>query len=188
MRLSFVGFAPAGEACHCAAHTADIVHSIINMNLPQRILCVFNDPDNTNMFTYFFKNHGFTVQSACSVEEGLQVCLTDPPDLVITLRLIQEPEDGLTLCQKLREASSIPIIMGWADMVPYDQDQSWEVAYQQAFDAGANACFSRVFDIADVLEQIRLLVADKTITHLFDRQHLRRKQRSLANDRASAQG
>jgi len=149
------------------------------MNSPQRILCVFQDQDDINLFTYFFTNHGFTVQGVCSVEEGLQVCLTDPPDLLITLRLIRTSEDGLRLCQQLRESSTrlstLPIIIGWADIFPHDPNQDWEAAYQQAFDAGANACFGRVFDITDVLEQVRLLLADRTLTHLIDRQ--RRKWR-----------
>jgi CheY-like chemotaxis protein len=144
------------------------------MNSSQRILCVLQDQDDINLFTYFFANRGFAVQGVCTVEEGLQVCLTDPPDLLIILRLIREPEDGLRLCQQLREPSTglstLPIIMGWADIFPHSQNQDWGVAYQQAFDAGANACFGRVFDITDILEQVELLMADRTLTHLIDRQ------------------
>ena len=56
----------------------------------------------------------------------------------------------------------MPIIMGWADIFPHGQNQGWEVGYQQAFDAGANACFGRVFDPTDVLEQVKQLMADRT--------------------------
>ncbi len=151
------------------------------MNSSQRILCVLQDQDDINLFTFFFTSHGFTVQGVCSTEVGLQVCLTDPPDLLITLRLIKTSEDGLRLCQQLRESSTrlatLPIIMGWADIFPHGQAQGWEAAYQQAFDAGANACFGRVFDITDVLEQVKLLLADRTLTHLIDRQRLNWKKR-----------
>lgn len=145
------------------------------MNQSQKILCVLQDQDDINLFTYFFTEHGFTVHGVCSVEEGLQVCLTDPPDLLITLRLVQKPEDGLRLCQQLRAStdklSTLPIIMGWADMFRYGQDQGWDADYQQAFDAGANACFGRVFDVTDILELVELLMIDRTLTHLIDRQH-----------------
>jgi hypothetical protein len=60
--------------------------------------------------------------------------------------------------------------MGWADVASSDgQNQGWEVAYQQVFNVGANACFGRVFDITNVLEQVRLLMADRSLTHLIDR-------------------
>jgi hypothetical protein len=67
------------------------------VNPSQKILCLLPDQDDVTLFTFFFTKHGLTIQGLCSVEEGLQVCLTDPPDLLITLRLIQEPEDGLKL-------------------------------------------------------------------------------------------
>ncbi len=165
-----------------AAYATDADSLIIAMNSSQRILCVLQDQDDINLFTFFFTKHGFAVQGVCSAEEGLQVCLTDPPDLLITLRLIQASEDGLRLCQQLREtsagASTLPIIMGWADIFPHGQNQDWEAGYQQAFHAGANACFGRVFDITDVLKQVKLLTADRTLTHLIDRQRLKWKKRS----------
>ncbi len=155
---------------------------MIAMNSSPRILCVLQDQDDIKLFTFFFTKHGFVVQGVCSVEEGLQVCRTDPPDLLITLRLVQESEDGLRLCRQVREfsaqLSTLPIIMGWADIFPHGQNQDWEAGYQQAFDAGANACFGRVFDITDVLEQVKLLIADRTLTHLIDRQRLKWKKRS----------
>lgn len=148
------------------------------MKPSHKILCVLQDQDDVELFTFFFTKHGFTVQGVCSTEEGLRVCLTNPPDVLITLRRVQESEDGLHLCQQLRKSSTslsaLPIIMGWADISPYTENRGWEAMYQQAFDAGANACFGRVFDITDVLEQVGLLMADQTLTHLIDRQSLKR--------------
>jgi hypothetical protein len=62
-----------------------------------------------------------------------------------------------------------PIIFGHVDLVASHR----EAAHQRIYDAGVNACFGRVYDIADVLELIASLLADPTATGLMDRQSLR---------------
>ncbi len=149
------------------------------MDTPRKILCVLRDRDEINMFTFFFAHHGLSVQGVTSIEEGLHICLTAPPGLLIVLRCIEQMDDGLRLCQQVRTAAAelakMPIILGWADMFRNVENQNWETDYQQAFDAGANACFGRVYDITDVLEQVNLLLTDPTLTQLVDRQTLKLK-------------
>ena len=88
--------------------------------------------------------------------------------------MIKHPNDGLTLCQQLRNSpvplATMPIIMGWADIVPHGADSNWKVVCQQVFEAGANACLGRVYNPVDLLELVELLLADPTKTHLMDRQ------------------
>ena len=134
------------------------------MDTPRKILCVLGDQDEVNLFIYFLTPHGFKVQGVTSIEEGLQICLTDPPDLLTVLRIIAKAADGLLMCRRARTASAelakMPIILGWADVFRNVENQNWETDYQDAFDAGANACFGRVHNVTDVLEKGNRWLAD----------------------------
>jgi hypothetical protein len=53
-----------------------------------------------------------------------------------------------------------------------------EEVYQNIYNAGANACFGRVYDITDVLELIEILLKNPTATGLMDRQTLQLRAQS----------
>jgi CheY-like chemotaxis protein len=141
-------------------------------NSPAQILIVWDDDkDMIRMFTYVLEKDGHVVQSATSWDEGLTTCLRQPPDLMIVHRLLDEQNKGLEFCKQVRSEVALPnfpIIVGWADIGA----SNWKDGYQQAFDAGANACFGRVFDIADVIEQVWILLDNPSVTNLVDRQTL----------------
>lgn len=105
--------------------------------------------------------------SVKSFEECAEICKSIPPSLLIVQRFVHESGDGLRFVRLLKSDSSIshiPIIVGWADV---SRDNS-EHGYEEAFEAGANACFGRVFDIADVLRQIEELLDNPTATGIVD--------------------
>lgn len=137
------------------------------------IFIIWDDVDMIKLFTFFFEKNGYTTDSAYSFEDGLATCLHQPPKLLIIRRTLKSQDDGLGFCQEIRATpilAHIPVIVGYADLPP-----SWIErvdAYQQAYEAGANACFGRVYDITDVLEEVKILLTDPTITHLVDRQTL----------------
>ena len=145
---------------------------------PARILIVWDDDeDEINIFTQVFERAGYMVQSVRTCDEGIAACLRQPPDILIVPRVIEHQNKGIEFCQRVRAISNLPrfpIIVGYADI----GHSKWQEAYQQAYDAGANACFGRVFDITDVLEEITLLLANPTITNVVDRQTLQLSQRA----------
>lgn len=137
----------------------------------QSVLVIWNDPDFKTLFQFTLERHGYEVFLANSFEQGLTVCRQNQPDLLIMPHYQIDLENGLDFCRKLRTDDvfgKLPIILGFIDHLP----REWRQAYKPAFAAGANACFGRVFDISDVLEQVSLLLADPTLTHLPDRQSL----------------
>ena len=140
------------------------------MNTENNILLLWEyDDDLIKMFSFFFQEHGLLINSVRSFEQCFEVCRSEPPDLLIVRSFVNEPRDGLEFIRKIRLDSSIsyfPIVVAWAD-VPRDHTGE---GYQEAFEAGANAYFGRVFDITDVKQEIELLLRDPMATGIMDRQ------------------
>jgi CheY-like chemotaxis protein len=136
-----------------------------------RIFIIWNNEVMINLFAYALEQTGYITQSAYSYEDGFAACVRQPPDLLVIPRFIVQQDDGLDFCRQVRGTpplSRVPIIVGYADLAR--NRVKWEEAYQQAYEAGANACFGRVFDIGDVLEQITILLANPAVTNLVERQ------------------
>ena len=143
-----------------------------------RIFVIWDDIDLTKMFTIFFAEYGYVTHSAHSFDDGFAACLDQPPDILIVPRTMTNQDDGLEFCQQVRATASltqIPLIVGYADLTPSWLDR--EEAYQQAYETGVNACFGRVFNPTDVLEQVEILLANPMTTNLVDRQTLRLSQK-----------
>jgi DNA-binding response OmpR family regulator len=140
------------------------------MNTQNNILLLWEDDDDfIKMFSSFLQEYGHLMNSVKSFEECVKVCKNESPTLLIVRSFVNEPRDGLEFIRKLRPDSTIsyfPIIVGWADIT---HDEAKE-GFQEAFEAGANAYFGRVFDIADVLKEIELLLKDPMATGIIDRQ------------------
>lgn len=136
-------------------------------NQQTQILVSSDDIDLVAVFKDILGKKGFHFRSVSTADECLTECLRKPPDIL----LIFSTSDYLTnhdLCRQIRSDITIyfPIIVGKADIVYPDRRDG----YQQAFEAGANACFGIVFDIDDILELINTLLADPSLTGLVDHQ------------------
>ena len=59
---------------------------------------------------YNFEQDGFTVLAAYDGEEAIKMAYDKSIDLII-LDLMLPKIDGLTVCQKIREVSNVPIVM-----------------------------------------------------------------------------
>ena len=155
-------------------------HKGFMINKNNILLLWGNDEDDINFFSFALREHGYFMESVKSFDECAEFCKNKPPVLLIMRSFLDEPRDGLDFIRKTRTDSSIsyfPIIMGWADITHQEKEQG----YQEAFDAGANACFGRVFDITDVLEEIKILFNDPTATNVMDRQTIRLQERAKSN-------
>ncbi len=75
-----------------------------------RVLIIDDDEKLSTLLTDFLDGFGMSVKSAAHPEIGLQMLRNDPPDLVI-LDVMLPGMDGFTVCRKVRETSSLPIIM-----------------------------------------------------------------------------
>lgn len=81
-----------------------------NSTVRPRILLVEDDPALVQMIQMGLRYAGFEVIVASTGIDGLQAAHDQQPDLVL-LDWMLPGLDGLTLCRRLRQASSAPIVM-----------------------------------------------------------------------------
>jgi DNA-binding response OmpR family regulator len=75
-----------------------------------RVLIVDDDERLTTLLTEYFDQFGLSVRAAATAEDGLRALKADPPD-VLVLDVMLPDMDGFTVCRKIRDASSVPILM-----------------------------------------------------------------------------
>ncbi|WP_100444023.1 response regulator transcription factor [Glycomyces xiaoerkulensis] len=75
-----------------------------------QVLVVDDDPALADVVARYLRRDGFEVDYASDGAEGLRRALSDKPDLVV-LDLMMPGMDGFEVCRRLREATSIPVVM-----------------------------------------------------------------------------
>lgn len=75
-----------------------------------KILVVDDEQSIVNIIEYNLKKEGYNVICASNGEEGLALFKKESPSLVI-LDIMMPEIDGYGVCKKIREESSVPIIM-----------------------------------------------------------------------------
>lgn len=75
-----------------------------------RLLLVDDDRDLVEVLTYVLQREGFSIVAAFDGESAWRQFQTDPPILVI-LDINMPGIDGLEVCRRIREASTVPVVM-----------------------------------------------------------------------------
>ena len=78
--------------------------------MEEKILIIDDDKDIREMLANYFIKEGYVVQSACNGEDGLKIVKSKTVSLVL-LDIMMPKMDGYTMLLKLREFSSIPVIL-----------------------------------------------------------------------------
>jgi two-component system response regulator MprA len=114
--------------------------------MPEHILVVEDDPQIADLLRRGLIYEGYSVTVAADGPAGLTAARDRPPDLVL-LDLMLPGMDGLTVCARLRAASSVPILILTArDAVP---DRV------KGLDAGADDYVVKPFNFDELLARIR---------------------------------
>ncbi|WP_063310119.1 response regulator [Pseudovibrio sp. Ad26] len=74
------------------------------------LLIVDDDEEIASLTADFLKDRGYTVFTANSAEEAIELLDTNHIDLMV-LDIMLPGENGLTLCQRVRQTSRMPIII-----------------------------------------------------------------------------
>jgi two-component system KDP operon response regulator KdpE len=111
-----------------------------------RILVIDDEPQICRALRAGLERNGYHVTTAPDGEAGLDEAALHPPDLVI-LDLAMPRLDGLEVCRRLREWSSVPIIV----LSVRDQDR----VKAAALDAGADDYVTKPFSLTELLARIR---------------------------------
>ena len=116
------------------------------METRKRILIVDDEQEITLVLRSGLTKHGYDVRVAGEGEAALDIFRVWSPDLVIT-DLSMPNMDGLELCQRLRESSSVPIII-----LSVKGDEATKV---EALDAGADDYLTKPFGMGELLARVR---------------------------------
>ena len=115
-----------------------------------RILLVEDDLDLAEFIRKGLKEERYAVDFAADGEEGLQLALTNPYDLLI-LDIMLPKLDGLTLCRRVRAKGNVtPVLLLTA--------QNTVETKISGFDTGADQFLPKPFAFAELLARIRALL------------------------------
>lgn len=115
-----------------------------------RILLVEDDLDLAEFIRKGLKEERYAVDFAADGEEGLNLALTNPYDLLI-LDIMLPKLDGLTLCRRVRAKGNLtPVLLLTA--------QNTVETKISGFDTGADQFLPKPFAFAEMLARIRALL------------------------------
>ena len=123
----------------------------LDANIPAaaRILCVEDDREIAALLTELLREHGFAprfVSSAAAMNDLLQ---REQVDLIM-LDLMLPDEDGMSICRRLRQTSTVPIIMVTAKGEDIDRILGLEL--------GADDYVVKPFNPRELVARIRALL------------------------------
>lgn len=112
----------------------------------KKILVVDDEPQIIRVLRHILSAHGYAARTAEDGEAALEIFREWPPDLVLTD--LQMPNmNGLELCRRLREDSSVPIVI-----LSVRNDEKVIV---EALDAGADDYVTKPFGTDVLLARLR---------------------------------
>jgi DNA-binding response OmpR family regulator len=119
------------------------------MAKPVQVLVVDDDRSILKFVSTNLIARGYTVVTASSGAEALDIIERQMPDLII-LDIMMPRVDGLTVCRRVREFSTVPIIILSA----------WEQEDQkvQALDLGADDYLTKPFGVRELLARVRAVL------------------------------
>ena len=122
--------------------------------MTKRIVVADDEAHILHVVSMKLSNAGYEVQTAEDGEEALELCQTDPPDMLITD--YQMPYmNGMELCKALRKSDrtkNIPAMMLTA--------RGFEIEPPEMIEAGISAVLAKPFSPREVLAKVIELVGD----------------------------
>ncbi|MEI8094357.1 MAG: response regulator transcription factor [Spirochaetales bacterium] len=117
--------------------------------MSQRILVADDNTDLAEGLSWYLEAAGFEVLLAADGAEALRRFDAEQPALVI-LDIMMPLVDGVTVCEKLRRRSQVPILMLSA--------KDGEIDKVRALDKGADDYVTKPFSAAEVVSRIKALL------------------------------
>ena len=125
------------------------------MEQVNRIIVLDDEAELRNMLQRFLTGHGFYVRVVADGKQLDRYLQREPYDLLV-LDLMMEPEDGLTVCRRLRaEGQTLPILMLTAKGDPVDRVVGLET--------GADDYLAKPFLPRELVARIRALLRRQKI-------------------------
>ena len=113
------------------------------------ILAADDDPQLLRLITRNLQLEGYDVLAASDGQQALELIENNAPDLVL-LDVMMPRMDGFTVCYRVREFSSVPIIIITAR--GQDQDKV------RGLDLGADDYLTKPFSVDELLARVRAVI------------------------------
>jgi DNA-binding response OmpR family regulator len=113
------------------------------------ILVVDDEPRYLSLVEINLQTEGYAVVSAHNGQEAVEAVAQEKPDLVL-LDIMMPVMDGFTACERIREFSSVPIIMLTAKGEERDR--------VRGLDAGADDYIVKPFSAQELLARVRAVL------------------------------
>jgi DNA-binding response OmpR family regulator len=123
------------------------------MNMP-RILVVDDDPSILKFVWANLEARGYKVFLAVDGEWALSIAEKEKLDLII-LDIVMPGIDGLAVCRKIRERSSVPILMLSAREGENDKEE--------CENCGANDYIIKPFVLKEFLSRVKTMLKQKSV-------------------------
>lgn len=119
------------------------------MNKKATILVVDDEPHVRKLVKTNLESSGYQVVTAADGEEALALVEREAPDLVL-LDLMLPKLDGYAVCSRIRDFSTVPIIMVTA--------RSTEVDLIRGFEVGADDYLTKPFAVSELLVRVQAVL------------------------------
>ena len=119
-----------------------------------KVLVVEDEKAIVDILKFNLEREGFDVVTACDGEAGLDMFHLESPDLLL-LDIMMPKMDGLTLCKKIRETSSVPIIMLTA--------RAEEVDKVLGLEFGADDYITKPFGVRELIARVKANLRRQTM-------------------------
>lgn len=121
----------------------------------RKILIVEDDPNIVDILKFNFIKEGYNVFVAMDGAEGLELALSEHPDLIL-LDVMLPKMDGFEVCRRVREKASTPIIMLTA--------REEEVDKVLGLELGADDYMTKPFGMRELLARIKANIRRANLT------------------------
>ncbi len=122
-----------------------------------RILVVDDEPRYLRLLEANLVTEGYEVISASDGAEALEIFSSRPTDLIL-LDIMLPGMDGFTVCQRIRQFSSVPIIMLTAKGEEQDR--------VRGLDVGADDYLVKPFSVMELLARVRAVLRRAQVTEV----------------------
>src|SRR3989442_7404609 len=119
------------------------------------ILAADDDPQLLRLMTRNLQLEDYDVLGASDGQQAFELIESNPPDLVL-LDVMMPKMDGFTVCYRVREFSSVPIIIVTAR--GQDQDKV------RGLDLGADDYLTKPFSVDELLARVRAVIRRSQFT------------------------
>jgi len=118
--------------------------------MSHKILIVDDEPRIVRLVTEILRALGYQVISASDADSALELVVMEQPELILLDILLPHGVDGYEVCERIREFSTIPIIMLTA--------KAQESDMLKGFDVGADDYLTKPFSAKELLARVKAVL------------------------------